>query len=79
MHQQLIDQIKTKAGVTDETAMLAANAVLSFLQEKLPDSVAPHVAAVMSGESVTDSIQDTVTDAIGDKLGGLGGMFGGDD
>ena len=79
MQQELIDRIKNTAGVSDETAGLAAKAVLGFLQEKLPDSVAPHVASVMSGQSLTDSIQDSVTDAIGDKLGGLGSMFGGDD
>lgn len=75
MNQQLIDQIKTRAGVTDETAKQAAEAVVAFLEEKLPDAVAPHVKAVMSGESMTDSIQD----AVGSKLGGLGSMFGGDD
>jgi len=79
MNQQLVDQIKNRAGVTDETARQAAEAVVAFLKEKLPDSVAPHVTAVMSGESINDSIQDSVGDAIGDKLGGLGSMFGGDD
>ncbi len=78
MNEELINQIKSRADVTDETARLAAEAVVSFLEEKLPDSVAPHVTAVMSGESLGNSIQDSVGDAIGDKLGGIGGMFADD-
>lgn len=75
MNKQLINQIKTRADVSEETAIQAAEAVVAFLEEKLPDAVAPHVKAVLNGETMTDSIQD----AIGDKLGGLGGLFGGDD
>ncbi len=79
MQQELIDRIKNIAGVGDETAQQAAAAVLGFLTEKLPDSIAPHVTAVMKGGSIKDTIQDSVTGAMGDKLGGLGSMFGGGD
>lgn len=72
MNQQLISQIKTRANVTDETAEEAAEAVMAFLTEKLPDSVAPHVLGVMRGESAGDQMKE----AVAGKLGGLGGMFG---
>lgn len=75
MQQELIDRIKAKAGVSDETAQAAAEAVIGFLEDKLPASIAPHVAAVASGQSLGDTVQG----AIGDKLGGLGSMFGGGD
>lgn len=74
MEEKLIQQVMERTGVSREVAEKAAEAVISFLEEKLPDAVAGHVRTVAKG----GSLMDAVGGGLGDKLGGLGGLFGKD-
>lgn len=65
MQKELIDKIKNRANVSDDTAKAAAEAVIGFLKDKLPANVAPMIDSAANGESLTKG----VTDSIGGKLG----------
>jgi uncharacterized protein (DUF2267 family) len=63
---ELIKSVAKKAGISEEQAKKAVEAVLAFLKDKLPAPVAGQVEAVLKGD----------VSGLGDLAGGLGGMFG---
>ena len=74
VQQELIDRIKAKADVSDETATAAAEAVIGFFKDKLPDSLGEQLDNIAAGQSPTEAFKDSVTD----KFSSIGGMFDGD-
>ncbi len=64
---ELVRIVAQKTGLSEEQARLAAEAVLAFLKERLPEPLAAQVTALLQGQGPD----------VGDLLNGLGGLFGG--
>jgi uncharacterized protein (DUF2267 family) len=62
---ELIKQVTKKAGISEDQAKKAVEAVLSFLKSKLPAPVASQVEAVLKGD----------TSGMGDVAGTVGGLL----
>ena len=69
---ELVKMVADKVGIPEAQAKQAVEIVLSFLKDRLPDSMAGQVDAVIDGDlSGLGDLGD-----LGDLAGGLGGMFG---
>ncbi len=68
MMDELVKRVSEKTGLSEEQAQSAAEAVVGFLKERMPEPVAGQIDSYVSGEGggITDSIS-----------GLAGGMFGG--
>lgn len=66
---ELVKKVADKVGVSEAQAKQAVEIVLSFLKDRLPESMAGQVDAVIDGD--LSGLGD-----LGDLAGGLGGMFG---
>jgi hypothetical protein len=65
---ELINQVMKKAGISKNQAEDAIQAVMSFLDDRLPEPLAGQVDKVFKSGKGIDSLDD-ITDA-------LGGLFG---
>lgn len=61
---ELIEQLKSRAGLNDNQAHSAAQTVLDFLKQRLPQSVASQLDTVAAGGKV---------EGMAEKLGGIFG------
>lgn len=66
---QLIEQITSKTGISDDQARQVVQIVAGFLKDKLPAPLAGQLDAVLGGGAQSGG------DAIKDALGGLGGLL----
>jgi uncharacterized protein (DUF2267 family) len=66
---ELVKMVADKVGISEAQAKQAVEIVLSFLRDRLPDSMAGQLDAVVDGD--LSGLGD-----LGDLAGGLGGMFG---
>jgi hypothetical protein len=62
---ELVKVVSERAGIPEEQARMAAQAVIDFLKQKLPAPIASQIDAALAGSSLP-----------GDLSKGLGGMFG---
>ena len=62
---ELVNLVKSKAGLNDETATLAVDAVIDFLKQKLPPELSGQIDALLSGQESLSGI-----------LGAVEGLFG---
>lgn len=60
--QELIQQLKDKAGITDEQAVKAIEAVKDFVKSKLPPVIAGNVDTWFEGMAGSASRQDAADD-----------------
>lgn len=68
MIDELIGKVSEKTGLGEEQSRQAAEAVVDFLKERLPEPIAGQLDGVISGEG----------GGIADSVSGLaGGLFGG--
>lgn len=73
---ELIEQLKSRAGLSDEQAEKAAGVVADFLENKLSGDQIQAVAGQIPG---LGQFASNLPDDIGPTLGGrIRGMFGGD-
>jgi hypothetical protein len=73
MMDQLVNTVAEKTGLSPEQARSAAEAVIGFLKDKLPEPAASMVGGVVGGgnaEGEGGGLMDQAS-------GMLGGMFGG--
>ena len=68
--EQIVTLIVEKTGLSEENAQQAADVVLGYIREQLPDSVAGMLDSVIDGGEMPTSMGDVVS-------GALGGLFGG--
>jgi hypothetical protein len=68
--QELINQITSRTGVSEEQAQQAISIVFSFVKDKLPEPIASQVGGYLGLESGGAG-------GLMGQLGNLGGMFGG--
>lgn len=61
---ELIEQLKSRVGLDDAKAHSAAETVISFLKQRLPQPIASQLDSAVSGGKV---------EGIADKLGGIMG------
>lgn len=66
---QLIEQITSKTGISDDQARQVVQIVAGFLKDKLPAPLAGQLDAILGGGTPSSG------DAIKDVLGGLGGLL----
>jgi hypothetical protein len=72
---ELIKSIAKKVGISEAQAKQAAEMVINFLKEQLPEPLASQVEGVLDGDlSALGDLGDLGD--IGDALGGLGGLLG---
>ncbi len=64
---ELIKNVAKQANISPEQATAAVNAVLDFMNNKLPAPVVEQIKAALSGQQVDTS---AVTNALGGMLGG---------
>lgn len=65
--EQLINLVKTKAGVTDEQAALAVQAVVEHLKLKFPTILHSEIDKVVAGGDFGDSVREKF-DGLRDKV-----------
>lgn len=63
---ELIEQLKSRAGLNDSQAGTAAQTVLEFLKQRLPASVAGQLDSVVSGGGA-QGLRDKVEGIFGKK------------
>lgn len=66
MDQELIKMVSQKTGLSEDKARSAAETVLNYVKEKLPQPVASQV----------DNVVNKGGGGMGDVAGKVGGMFG---
>lgn len=66
--QELINQVTAKAGISEDQARSAVNAVLDFVKARVPVPIAGQIENAMSGEG--GGISGTIGD-LANKAGGL--------
>ncbi|HKW53131.1 MAG TPA: hypothetical protein VJO12_05520 [Stellaceae bacterium] len=66
--QELIQQIVERAGISEESAGQAVDAMIAYVKEHAPAPVASQIETYLGS--------DTATSAVGAAKGALGGMFG---
>jgi hypothetical protein len=66
---ELIQQITSRTGISEDQARQAVEMVMSFAKSKLPEPIASQMDGLMGGGG-------SPADLLG-QLGNLGGMFGG--
>jgi uncharacterized protein (DUF2267 family) len=59
---ELIEQLKSRVGLDDSKAQSAAETVINFLKQRLPEPVASQLESALSGGGAA---------GIADKLGGM--------
>lgn len=64
---ELIEQLKSRAGLDDQKAHSSVQIVLDFLEQRLPASVAPYLDNAVSGS------ESGTAEGLKEKIGG---MFG---
>lgn len=52
--QDLINTVTEKTGLSEEMASQAVEAVMSFMKDKLPESIGDNLEGMLSGEGETD-------------------------
>ena len=68
MMDELVNRVSEKTGLSEEQSRSAAEAVVNFLKERLPEPIAGQIENAISGEG----------GGIAGGISGLaGGMFGG--
>ena len=70
--EELIQLVSQKTGIPKETARVAVETVIGFLKEKLPETLAGQIEALIGGADVGDLLGN-----VDDLAKGLGGLFGG--
>ncbi len=70
---ELISQITSRTGISQEQAQQAVEMVMGFAKSKLPEPLASQIDGLMgSGGGSGDMLGQ-----VQDQLGNLGGLFGG--
>lgn len=68
--QELINQITSRTGISEEQAQQAVSLVFSFVKDKLPEPLASQMEGMLGLEQAGG-----IAGMMG-QLGNLGGMFG---
>jgi hypothetical protein len=71
---ELINQISSRTGISNDQAKQAVEMAMGFVKSKLPEPFASQVDGLLSGSGGGGAAD--VMGAVQDKLGDLGGMFG---
>ena len=66
--EELIELVSQKAGLSEEMAKKAVDAVIGYLKDKLPSPIAGQIDGVLGGGGMPKDL--------GDLTKGLGGIFG---
>ena len=66
---ELVKVVVEKTGLPEAQAKQAAEAVVSFLKEKLPAPLASQVDAALANEQVIDQAEDLLKKGLGGILG----------
>jgi hypothetical protein len=67
---ELINQITSRTGISQDQATQAVNMVISFAKDKLPEPFGSQLEGMMGGGSAPGVA------GLQEQLGNLGGMFG---
>ena len=68
---ELVNQVASRTGISQDQAREAVQMVVDFLKSKLPAPIAGQIDAALSGNTLGDAAQQAQQ-----ALGGLGGTFG---
>ena len=68
---ELVNQVASRTGISQDQAREAVQMVVDFLKSKLPAPIAGQIDTVLSGNTLGDAAQQAQQ-----ALSGLGGMFG---
>ncbi len=72
---ELISQITSRTGISQEQAQQAVEMVMGFAKSKLPEPLASQIDGLMGGGG--DGGGGDMLSQVTGQLGNLGGMFGG--
>ena len=63
---ELIQQLKSRVGLDDNKAQSAAQSVIDFLKQRLPQPIASHLDSVLSGSGAS-GLENKVENFLGKK------------
>ncbi len=66
---ELVNQVASKTGISEDQARSAVNTVIGFLKERLPEPIAGQLDNVVSGGG-------SAVGGLGDIASKVGGIFG---
>lgn len=73
---QLVNYVTEKTGLNREQAQSAAQAVVTFIKEKLPAGMASQLDGIVGGSTTGGTTGSAPSGGMGDIGGKIGGMFG---
>lgn len=74
MMDQLVNTVAEKTGLSPEQALAAANAVVGFLGDKLPEPAASLLKSAVGGGEGGGGLMDQASGLLGGMFGGGGGQ-----
>jgi hypothetical protein len=72
---ELINQITSRTGISQEQAQQAVEMVVSFAKSKLPEPLAAQIDGFLGSNSSAGTTN--MMDQVQQQMGNLGGLFGG--
>jgi uncharacterized protein (DUF2267 family) len=69
--EELVKQISSRTGISEDQARQAADMVISFAKAKLPEPIASQLENALNMSSAASTAQQ-----VQEQLGNLGGLFG---
>lgn len=69
--EELVSQISSRTGISEDQARMAVEMVMSFAKERLPEPLASQVDNLLAMGSTAD-----VVNQVQEQLGNLGGLLG---
>ena len=68
--EELVKQVATRTGITEDQARTAVTTVIGFLKDKLPQPIGAHLDSFVGGGST-----ETAGGGLGDLASKVGGML----
>lgn len=64
---ELIEQLKSRVGLDDQKAQSAANTVIEFIKQRLPEPAKSQLDSVISGQGGVEGITEKLGGILGKK------------
>ena len=73
---ELVRQISSRVGISEQQARQAVDVVLDFTKDRLPEPFAKHIENALTRGGDAGGGDGGIVGQVQDQLGNLGGLFG---